>query len=127
MAVQSAEVVDPRSAKTGDLLEHGYRVVRDLGTGSCSKVLLVDSPEGERQVLKVASKQEYSKRLEREFETIQKIRHPNVVRAFKCLIFDGIAGFTMEPAFSSKKTDNTEGRESSLARRLKEDGPLDFA
>jgi serine/threonine protein kinase len=126
-APDTAEEVDPRTAKTGDLLEHGYRVIRDLGTGSCSKVLLVDSPEGERQVLKVASKQEYSSRLEREFETIQKIRHPNVVRVFKCLSFDGITGFTMEPAFSTKKADNTEGRESSLARRLKEDGPLDLA
>lgn len=125
-APDRAEVVDPRTAKSGDLLEHGYRVVRDLGTGSCSKVLLVDSPEGERQVLKVASKQEYSNRLEREFETIQKIRHPNVVRVFKCLIFDRIAGFTMEPAFSMKKTDDSEGRESSLARRLKEDGQLDL-
>ena len=126
-APDTAEVVDPRTAKSGDLLEHGYRVVRDLGTGSCSKVLLVDSPEGERKVLKVASKLEYSSRLEREFETIQKIRHPNVVRAFKALSFDGVAGFTMEPAFSTKKTDNTESRESSLARRLKEDGPLDLA
>ncbi len=120
----AAEVVDPRTAKSGELLEHGYRVIRDLGTGSCSKVLLVKSPEGEQQVLKVASKQDYSSRLEREFETIQKIRHPNVVRVFKCLSFDGISGFTMEPAFSPKKDDKTEGRESSLARRLKEDGPL---
>lgn len=125
-APDRAEVVDPRQAKSGDLLEHGYRVVRDLGTGSCSKVLLVDSPDGERQVLKVASKQEYSNRLKREFETIEKIRHPNVVRVFKSLTFDGIAGFTMEPAFSMKKTDDSEGRESSLARRLKEDGQLDL-
>jgi serine/threonine protein kinase len=126
-APDTAEVVDPRIAKSGDLLEHGYRVVRDLGTGSCSKVLLVESPDGERQVLKIASKPEYSSRLEREFETIQKIRHTNVIRVFKCLSFDGISGFTMEPAFSTKKTDSTEGRESSLARRLKEDGPLDLA
>lgn len=126
-APDTAEVVDPRTAKSGEPLEHGYRVVRDLGTGSCSKVLLVDSPEGERQVLKVASKPEYNGRLEREFETIQKIRHPNVVRVFKCLDFGGITGFTMEPAFSTRKTDDTEGRESSLARRLKEDGPLDLA
>jgi serine/threonine protein kinase len=126
-APETAEAVDPRTAKSGDLLEHGYRVIRDLGTGSCSKVLLVDSPEGERQVLKVASKQEYSNRLEREYETIQKIRHPNVIRVFKPLKFDGLVGFTMEPAFSSKKTDSSEGRESSLARRLKEDGPLDLA
>jgi serine/threonine protein kinase len=125
-APDRAEVVDPRVAKSGDLLEHGYRVIRDLGTGSCSKVLLVDSPEGERQVLKIASKQEYSKRLEREFETIQKIHHPNVVQVFKCLNFDGVAGFTMEPAFSMKKTDDSEGRESSLARRLKVDGQLDL-
>jgi serine/threonine protein kinase len=125
-APDRAEVVDPRTAKSGDLLDHGYRVVRDLGTGSCSKVLLVDSPEGERQVLKVASKPEYSSRLQREFETIQKIRHPNVIRVFHSLTFDGLVGFTMEPAFSSKKADNTEGRESSLARRLKEDGPLDL-
>lgn len=125
-APERAEAADPRTAKSGDLLDHGYRVVRDLGTGSCSKVLLVDSPEGERQVLKVASKPEYSSRLQREFETIQKIRHPNVIRVFHSLTFDGLVGFTMEPAFSSKKTDNTEGRESSLARRLKEDGPLDL-
>ena len=125
-APERAEAVDPRTAKSGDLLDHGYRVVRDLGTGSCSKVLLVDSPEGERQVLKVASKPEYSSRLQREFDTIQKIRHPNVIRVFHSLTFDGLVGFTMEPAFSSKKTDNTEGRESSLARRLKEDGQLDL-
>lgn len=126
-APDRAEVVDPRTAKSGDLLDHGYQVIRGLGTGSCSKVLLVDSPDGEQQVLKVASKQEYSSRLLREFETIQKIRHPNVIRVFESLTFDGLAGFTMEPAFSTKKTDSAESRESSLARRLKEDGPLDLA
>lgn len=127
----AAEVVDPRVAKSGDLLEHGYRVVRDLGTGSCSKVLLVDTPDGERQVLKVAAKQEYSERLRREFETIQKIRHPNVIRAFEVRLFDGVTGFTMEPAFSMDRAPESDERgtrkETSLARRLREDGPLDIS
>lgn len=127
-APASAEVVDPRTAKSGAQLAHGLQVIRDMGSGSCSKVLLVETPEGERRVLKVASKPEYSDRLQREFETIQKIRHPNVIRVFEPVLdFDGIAGFTMEPAFSTTpKKDETESRESSLARRLKEDGPLDL-
>lgn len=135
----AADVVDPRKARSGDLLEHGFQVVRDLGTGSCSKVLLVDSPEGERQVLKVAAKPDYCERLNREFETIQKIRHPNVIQAFKPWDFDGITGFTMEPAFSlraKKKDDDGEEKpdddeknrtETSLARRLRQDGPLDLS
>lgn len=125
-APDAANVVDVRSAKSGELIEHGYKVVRDLGTGSCSKVLLVDSADGERRVLKVASQQDYNARIEREFETIQKVRHPNVIRVFDSLTFDGLVGFTMEPAFSSKKAESPEGKESSLAKRLKEDGPLDL-
>jgi serine/threonine protein kinase len=125
-APEGAQIVDVRLAKSGDLLEQGYRVVRDLGSGSCSNVLLVDSPEGERRVLKVASKQDYNSRIEREFATIHKILHPNVIRVFDKLTIDGLSCFTMEPAFSSKKSDSPEGKESSLATRLKEDGPLDL-
>ncbi len=130
-APDTTGAVDPRTAKAGDILEHGYQVIRDLGSGSCSKVLLVDTPGGERQVLKVAAKQEYSERLQREFETIQKIRHPNVIRALDLRHFDGLTGFTMEPAFSiSRGSDAAERdtrKETSLARRLREDGPLDLS
>jgi len=130
-APDTAEAVDPRIAKAGDILEHGYQVVRDLGSGSCSKVLLVDSPGGDRQVLKVAAKQDYSERLQREYETIQKIRHPNVIRAIDLRHFDGVTGFTMEPAFSitrgSEAAERDTRKETSLARRLREDGPLDLS
>lgn len=130
-APDSSKLVDPRIAKTGDLLQHGFKVVRVLGSGSCSKVLLVDNQEEERLVLKVASKQEYSDRLQQEFETIKKIRHSNVIEVFEGFSFEGATGFTMEPAFSfrlpSDSGDETKRKESSLARRLREDGPLDLS
>jgi len=108
-------VVDPRIAGPKSKLQHGLTVIRDLGTGSCSKVLLVEDKEGVQKVLKVASKDDYNDRVRQEFEVLRKINYAHVVKAFDLLDFAGGKGFTMEVA-----------GDVSLARRIRDDGPVEI-
>ena len=72
--------VDPSVATANERLAGGYTVLRRLGKGSSSDVLLV-KPDGsnEELVLKVASDPSHNDRLRAEGEALAKIRHPNVV------------------------------------------------
>lgn len=108
-------VVDPRVAGPKARVLHGLTVVRDLGTGSCSKVLLVEDKDGIQKVLKVASKDDYNERVCQEYAVLRKISHPHVVKTFDLLDFAGGKGFTMELA-----------GEVSLARRIRDDGPVEI-
>jgi len=107
------ELVDPRIAGPKMRLLHGFTVLHDLGSGSCSKVLLVEIAEGEQQVLKVAAKDDYNARVREEFEALQTIDHAHVIKAFACYDFGGVTGFTMEMA-----------GELTLAKRIRSDGPV---
>jgi serine/threonine protein kinase len=111
----AAEVVDPRLAGPKSRLLHSLTVVRDLGTGSCSRVLLVEGQDGIQKVLKIASKDDYNERVCQEYGVLRKINYPCVVKPFELLDFAGCMGFTMEPA-----------GEVSLARRIRDDGPLEI-
>lgn len=109
------ELIDPRIAGPKAKLMHGFTVLHDLGSGSCSKVLLVENSEGQQQVLKVAAKDDYNSRIGEEYEALQKIDHPHVIKAFECFDFGGVTGFTMEPA-----------GEQTLAKRIHDDGPVEI-
>src|SRR5262249_17810244 len=69
---------DPNPAKKDDHLPGGFRVIRRLGQGGCSVVLLVEK-DSQEFVLKVASAPDHNARLKDEFEILQKLRHNHIV------------------------------------------------
>ena len=102
----------PLEAKAGDRLPGGYEVVQRLGSGSNSLVFLVRKGDAEL-VLKLATKPEHNERIGREFQTIKKLEHPQIIRAHEQVEMGGLAGFTMDRAGSE-----------TLAQRLRKEGPL---
>jgi serine/threonine protein kinase len=97
-------VLDPRTARSGDLLEGGLRVIRRLGSGSVSIVFLVRSARSkEPLVLKLAAQPEYNERLKAEHEALNKVRHPGIVQVQEWFESGGIAGFLMDCAVEIPK------------------------
>jgi serine/threonine protein kinase len=72
-------VADPLSARAGDLLPDGFRVLRRLGRGSTSVVYLV-SRDGTEQVLKLAIDSNADERLRAEAGILAKLSHPRLVQ-----------------------------------------------
>lgn len=96
-----AEVVtvDPATAKTGDLIDGGFTVVRRLGKGSSSDVLLVKRADREDElVLKVALDASHNARLTTEGETLKKLRHANIVEWHETLTVAGRTSLLMKSA-----------------------------
>jgi serine/threonine protein kinase len=92
-------VIDPRTARTGDILEGGLQVLRRLGSGSVSVVLLVRHPEfKEPLVLKLAAQPEYNERLKAEYEVVRRLALPAIVKAHEWFSSGGITGFLMDCA-----------------------------
>ena len=112
-------VQDPRTARPGDEMEGGLRVLRRLGSGSVSVVFLVQSPEHkEPHVLKLAAQPDYNNRLRTEYETVRKLVHPGVVRATDLFSSGGIDGILMECAVEVPRewlTDPAATAETALA------------
>ena len=112
-------VEDPASAQKGDLLAGGYTVVRRLGVGACSVVLLVER-DGEQFVLKAASSEENNARLKDEAELLAKLRHAYIVKLHTTTEIGNRYAFLMEPVFAVK----AEGRIETLGLRLRKEGRL---
>ena len=108
------KTVDPSEATAGERIEGGFTVVRRLGKGSSSDVLLVNADGGnEELVLKVASETAHNDRLVAEGEVLARLRHPNVVEYRKTLSIAGRTALLM-----SKAGDRT------LAQRLRDEARL---
>jgi len=91
--------VDPASAKSGDLIDGGFTVVRRLGKGSSSDVLLVTrSGNAEELVLKVALDASHNRRLVAEGEALRKLRHANIVEWRETLTVAGRTALLMSSA-----------------------------
>ncbi len=91
--------VDPTDAKSGDRLEGGCTVVRRLGKGSCSDVLLVRQDGSEAElVLKVAIDASHNDRLKAEGEVLAKLRHANIVEWVDTLQVSGRVALLMKSA-----------------------------
>ena len=110
---------DPTRAKKDDQLPGGFRVVRRLGQGGCSVVLLVEK-EGEQFVLKVASEPHHNSRLRDEAEVLKKLRHNHIVAQCGTLEIGDRFAFLMHPAFANKE----ERRIETLRERLRHEGRL---
>jgi serine/threonine-protein kinase len=74
------------------LAQLDYRVLKGLGTGAGSSILLIANREGgTRYALKVVNRQSdaddiYVAQARHEFEVAQKLRHPNVLRIYDCRV-----------------------------------------
>jgi serine/threonine protein kinase len=90
---------DPGEAKNGDRLEGGFTVVRRLGKGSCSDVLLVRKDGSDAElVLKVAMDASHNDRLVAEGEVLAKLRHSNIVEWLETLKVLGRVALLMKSA-----------------------------
>src|SRR3954447_14835283 len=75
-----------------NLKEMQYRVVKPLGEGAGSVVLLIkDKATGEEFALKVVKRQDaddniYIEQAKTEFEVAQRFKHPSIVRIHDCRI-----------------------------------------
>ena len=98
----------PRDAKVGDILRRRYRLENILGTGSMGTVyeatdpLRLDVPPlGPRMAIKVlhsavAKRLELLQELRREFQDLQALSHPNILRVYEFDRDGPLAFFTME-------------------------------
>jgi serine/threonine protein kinase len=112
-------VTDPRQATKGDTLPGDLTVLRRLGQGACSIVLLVDR-EGQEFVLKAASDPEHSARIRDEAEVLEKLRHQHIVDVRDTVEIGEHAGFLMRPVFANKEDKRIE----TLGQRLRKEGRL---
>ncbi|MEO6319164.1 MAG: protein kinase, partial [Polaromonas sp.] len=106
--------VDSSIAGHGDRLEAGFTVVKRMGRGSSSDVLLVredDSPE--ELILKVACDLAHNDRLVAEGDVLAGLHHQNIVEYRRTLSVAGRTALLMRSA--GPKT---------LAQKIKEDGRL---
>lgn len=125
------ELADPLVARPRDLLPHGLRVLKRLGGGTCAVALLVERGD-EILVLKYARDIRDSDRIEKEYQTLEALRHELIVSAKGLLTFpNGHKGFLMEYAgewkrdsSSKKDAESEEPRRDTLARELKAVGRL---
>ena len=112
-------VEDPSRARKDDVLPENFRVVRRLGQGSCSVVLLVEK-DGQEFVLKAASDPEHNARLKDEAEILDKLRHNHIVEQCGSLEIGDRFAFLMRPVFANKE----DRRIETLRDRLRREGRL---
>lgn len=82
--------VDPSIAGANDRLEGGFTVIKRIGRGSSSDVLLV-TPDGstDELVLKVANDFAHNDRLQDEGEILSNLHHQNIVQYLRTLTVSG--------------------------------------
>ncbi len=105
-------ISNPLEAKVNDRLEGGFTVKNRLGSGSSAIVMLVERG-GKEVVLKLASNTDYNNRLQEEYETLKKLRHPNIIEAYEIVKIKGFVGFTIP---------KIEG--TTLGHRIRSEGRL---
>ena len=112
-------VEDPALAKAGELIPGGYKVVRRIGQGACSIVLLVER-EGRDYVLKVANDPQHNNRLKDEANVLQKLRHPHIIEFVDAVEVGDRFGFLMWPVFADRDKKLIE----TLGQRRRKEGRL---
>lgn len=103
---------NPVDAQKGDIIAGGLKVLKRLGKGSTAVALLVERDRRE-YVLKVALSLEHNARLRAEGEVLSRIRHTYVVAFHEEIEAAGHVCLLLDKA-----------GETTLAKRLREDGPL---
>ena len=94
------EETDPLKADQGEVIGDTWTVVRRVGTGSTSLILITETSE-RREVLKVAWKEEYEQRLREEFEILESLRHPTIIEPYGLEKISGRTVLRLEAALGS--------------------------
>lgn len=108
------DFVDPEQARVKDRLEGGWVVKKRLGTGSTAVVFLVEK-NGQESVLKIANGPESDALVQAEGEVLAGLHHENIVEFQELLTVSGRLAVRMKRA-----------GETTLAERLRQEGPLLF-
>jgi len=116
---QDKFVEDINRAKKGDILPGNIPVLKELGKGSCSVVLLVDY-NGEEFVLKIANDPEHNARLQDEAEVLSKLRHNHIVEQCGILEIGDRFAFLMRPVYANREDRKIE----TLRDRIRHEGRL---
>lgn len=91
--------VAPEAAGAGDRLDGGFTVVRRLGRGASSVVLLVrEDGSDDELVLKVACDAAHDDRLVAEGEILARLRHPHIVEYHRTLAVAGRSALLLRSA-----------------------------
>jgi len=119
------DLADPLEAKPNELVPNGLKVLKRLGGGSSAVALLVERGD-EILVLKYARDSKDNGRIEKEYHTLDGLRHELIVSAKGLLSFpSGHQGFLMEYAGEwDRKKEPSAQKEDTLARELKAVGRL---
>ncbi|MBC7213749.1 MAG: BREX system serine/threonine kinase PglW [Burkholderiaceae bacterium] len=105
---------DPSIASTGDRLEGGFTVIKRMGRGSSSDVLLVRRDDSDDEsILKVACDIAHNDRLVAEGEVLARLHHQNIVAHRETLTVAGRTALLLKSAGAK-----------TLAEKLKEEGRL---
>jgi len=112
-------VEDPNLARKDDVLPGGLRVIKRLGRGSCSIVLLVER-DGEEFVLKAASDPEHNNRLRDEVDVLSRLHHNHIVVQCGTVEIGDRFAFLMRPVFADREKRSIE----TLRDRLRSEGRL---
>lgn len=94
------EEADPLEADRGETIGDTWRVVRRVGTGSTSLILITETDE-RPEVLKIARKEEYEQRLRDEYEILEHLRHPAVIEPYGLTKVSGRTLLRLEAASGS--------------------------
>ncbi|MEU5535135.1 BREX system serine/threonine kinase PglW [Streptomyces sp. NPDC020362] len=132
---EPADDLDPLEVPPGTLLQGRWRVRRRLGTGSTARALLVlDEQQGKSDafaVLKVALDDDKSEALQREAETLGRLRDSSIIRLLVPGTFT-VGGRTVLAteyvgnikAEADDKRDDRTARDETMARVLGRQGRL---
>lgn len=106
--------IDPATAKANDRIAGGFTTLKRLGRGASADVLLVKRDGGNHElVLKVAIDERHNDRLVDEAETLDRLKHHNIVTYVDTLEVNGRRAILMHKA-----------GDGSLAHKLRTEGRL---
>lgn len=125
LAPEEPGLADPSVAGKEDRLDGGFTVVKRLGKGSSADALLVRRDgDDEERVLKVALDARHNDRLQAEAETLEKLRHQNIVSIRGVFTVAGRTALLMDRAGDKTLADHVRENDLpslDLARRYGED------
>ena len=102
---------DPIEASKGDTIDGTWRVIRRVGSGRTSVVLLAENADRE-EILKIARSGDDARRLKDECEILSNLRDRSIIVAYGIEEIAGRTVLRLEPALET------------LAVELRENGPL---
>ena len=86
-----------KAIDSGAWIKRGLRPLKLLGEGYDSLVWsAVNEGSGEEIAVKIAQGSDYTRRIEREFSILERLKHQGIIKVYECGTIDSAAFFTME-------------------------------